>query len=205
MWGQIAALGLQALPALGGLFGGSDYRRPAGTIGTDQVLSMLRQGMSLEEIMAMGPMSSRFMANSQRKLMKAGLSAEDIQKLRAGPGAFGGGGAGPMGMEAFQGLLPGLFSNPAVFSNPAAQGWLQSLFPSGPAAGAPSAPPSPGFQPWVWSGSGRDGPGPAPNPMLGLQSLAGPFGNGGGPLVPPNFPSGPRDRARISPFRGLMS
>lgn len=193
---MLASVGLSLLPSLGGLFGGKDYQRPAGTIGTDQVLNLLKQGLSVDQIAGMGPMSSRFMANAQRKLTKAGLSAADIQKLRGG--AFGpmsglGGSPGPMGMDAFQSLMPSFAGNPAVFSNPAAAGWLSSLFaqaasPSGPVPVPPTPGPTPipfndRFSPWR-DYNPKGVPGPAPNPTLGLAALAGPFGNGGGPMIP---------------------
>lgn len=185
--------GLSHALGMFGIGGGSDYQRPPGTIGTDQVLKFLNRGMNLDQIMAMGPMSSRHIGRSQNKLMKAGLTPEQIQQLRGGGFGIGAGGAGagPMGMDPFQAMLPSLFGQSALFSNPAASQWLQSLFQTQQqqqpqVLGAPmpfEGPGIPNFGPQMpQPGKGR--PGPAPNPFVGLRSLSGPFGNGGGALTP---------------------
>lgn len=184
--------------ALGGLFG-SDYKKPAGTISTDQVLKLLRQGMSPDDIAKIAPMSSRYMVRSQKKLMQAGLTQDQIQLMRAGPEQPDPQAGSPASMGAFQGLLPAVFSNPSAFSSPEAANWLGSVFGVSPQTGqpipAPSAPAPTslatplalgapgGFTPWN-SFAGKGTPGPSPDPFTGLRSLAGPFGNGGGALLP---------------------
>jgi hypothetical protein len=197
MWGAVAgAVAPMVFDALGGLFGGSDYQRPEGTIGTDQVIKMLKSGMKPEQIAQIAPMSSRFMGHAQKKLMKHGLSPEQIQMLRGGSMGMGGGpgaamGGGPMGMGAFQAMMPAIMSNSSAFANPAAAGWLQSLFPQSPGGVVPGNYPGGGTSPLPLGGGGGFAPwrspgkpGPAPSPFVGLNRLSGPFGNGGGPMVP---------------------
>lgn len=185
---------------LGSAFGGSGFKRPPGTIGTDQIVKLLQQGLSFDDILAQGlPFVPRHQQKAVQKLTRAGLDPQQIAQLR-NPAASGAG-AGPFGIPAFQSLLPALAGNPALFSNPAAAGFLSSLFPSAPAqTPAPSPLPLPlglpgGFNPF--GGAGK--PGPSPNPTVGLRALSGPFGNGGGPISP-TFGA----RGGPSVFRGLL-
>lgn len=197
MIGAIAgALLPHAFSALGGLFGGGGYKRPEGTIGTDQVIKMLKHGSDFEDIMAMGmPMSSRYMGHAQQKLMKHGLTPEQINALRGGGFGMGGGSPaqmGPMGFNPFMAMMPAMM-NPATFSNPSAAGWLQSVFSQqmGQPQVGPGQYPGGGSSPLPFGspnfgGFGRPPgkPGPAPSPFVGLRGLAGPFGNGGGAMLP---------------------
>lgn len=197
MFGPLGAGIGAALGGIGqslGLFGGKE--RPPGTLSTDHILRLLREGKKPEEIAGLGPAAFMRPGRATRRLEKAGLSMEDIMMLRDGPmgGAGGGGnvGGGPAGMAAFQALLPALMAQPAAFSNPAAASWLASLFPK---AGPAPTSPSPQFpMPFEGQPTGNRGTakiglrGPMPDPFVGLRRLAGPFGNGGAGIIPFNMP-----------------
>lgn len=89
---------------------------------------------------------------------------------------------------------------PAWAGGPAQAGGAFGPAPANPflaagiKAGAPPMPAGPikpdlgtmyaGGTPGFYAGGQNTSPGPAPNPFLGLNRLAGPFGNGGGPIAP---------------------
>jgi hypothetical protein len=86
--GSAAGFGLGGIGGslLGGALGlGGGYKKPKGTLGTDQVLKMLKGGSSIEDIVKLAPMSSRHMGSALKKLTKAGLNPDQINSLYGGP------------------------------------------------------------------------------------------------------------------------
>lgn len=127
--------------------------------------------------------------------------AKEFQKNGGLGGGFGIGTTpaqmGPMGFDPFMAMMPAIMGNQSLFSNPNAAGWLQSVFGNLPGfqqpginMGRPSGIPPGGIPLGVPGRGGYNGPvgktppGPSPSPFAGLRGLAGPFGNGGGPMLP---------------------
>ena len=219
----IPGLGTLLGTGIGGLLGGlgalGGRELPKGVMSGKDARKLLGQGLTVDQILSLGPVGSFHPGKSMRQFEKMGISQEDAYRLLAsggqGAGAgklakkfpqlaatvgqFGGmaSGAGPMGVPGFEAMLPAIMGNQAAFINPAASQWLSSLFPSAaPTQPAPIPLGVPGFGGLPgFSGGGK--PGPAPNPFLGLNALAGPFGNGGGPISP----SVPRFGVQRNPLR----
>lgn len=211
------------LGAIGGWLGAGGRELPKGVMSGQDARKLLGQGLTVDQILAMGPVGTFHPGKSMKQFTKMGLSEQDAYRLLSSGGQGAGAGklakmfpqlaavasqmgspaqgGGPMGVPAFQAMLPAIMGNQAAFMNPAAQQWLGSMFPAGgfqPPAPAPTFPGG-GSAPIPFEGNkpqpGK--PGPAPSPFLGLHALAGPFGNGGGPMIP-NFSSlMPRSRRSI--------
>lgn len=213
--------------ALGGISGAMKGRKlPTGVMSGTAAGKLFKKGLSVDEILAQGPVGTFHPGKSLRHLVKLGIPEQDAYRLLASSGVSGAklarafpelaktyegsgiigvggpgigsqydGGAGQM--AAFQSLMPTVLNTPGALQRPEAAQWLQSLFaPQQPTTGSSVPMPfegglgalgslaggikSGGYTPWV----NPSAPGPDANPLRTLQAFSGPFGNGGGALVP---------------------
>lgn len=99
-----------ALGIAGGILGlgGSGYKKPKGTLGTDQVIKLLKSGMTPEEVAKLYPMSSRHPPRALKKLTALGLSADQINMLYGGPAGLAQKAAADAQAKANPGMVNGI-------------------------------------------------------------------------------------------------
>jgi hypothetical protein len=211
LFGTGGLFGGKGLPK--GVMSGQDARKLLGAgYSVDDVLmkgpvGTYHPGQSMRQFEKMGvdPMDAyRLLASGGVGLSKLAkkfpeLAAKFQKQGGLGGSGIGGGGAsmGPMGFDPFMAMLPALMGNQSLFSNPNASGWLNQVFaqqmPQMVQPGRPSGIPPGGIPLGVPGRGGYNGPvgktppGPSPDPFVGLRGLSGPFGNGGGSMLPFQF------------------
>lgn len=87
--GSAAGFGLGGIGGslIGGALGLGGKDRPPGVFSAKGVMSLIKQGYSVEDINKLGYLNNELGQKQIRRLQKAGISAEDIDRLKRGVGS----------------------------------------------------------------------------------------------------------------------